>query len=93
MSEFDELLEDQLRDPDFRKEYEKHSLERSIVKAFCKLRREKGLSQKMIADYTGIHQPDISRFEQGKLNPTLKQLQRLANAINCDLDIRFVPRS
>lgn len=65
--------------------------EYQIIKAICEGRRKKGLTQKDLADITGITQGDISRLENGIANPSLKTLERLAAGIGLRLKIEFVP--
>ena len=55
------------------------------------MRKEKGLTQKQLADKTGIAQSDISKLETGNANPSLKTLQRLASGMGMVLRIEFLP--
>lgn len=43
-------------------------------------RRRRGLSQESIAVVARLHQPVVSMIENGRLIPTPKQLERLAEA-------------
>lgn len=57
------------------------------------LAREKaGMTQKDLAEKTGIYQADISKIERGLGNPSLLTLKRLADGLNMDLKIDFVFR-
>lgn len=47
-------------------------------------RLQKGLSQDELAFATGIDRPQISKIEQGKSNPTLETIEKLANALEID---------
>lgn len=53
-------------------------------------RKESGLTQKQLADKTGITQADISRLESGSANPSLRTLQRLAAGMGMRVRIEFV---
>ena len=53
-------------------------------------RREEGLTQKELSERSGITQADISRLENGNANPSIRTLQRLANAMGKTLKIEFV---
>src|SRR5215470_7066896 len=55
---------------------------------FHDARVERGLTQRQLADLSGISQADISRFERGGGNPTQETLQRLAGAL--DRQLRLV---
>ena len=53
-------------------------------------RKEAGLTQVQLAELTGLDQSDISKIERGVANPSVKTLQRIAKALDKQLDIRFV---
>ena len=53
-------------------------------------RAEKGLTQKELSERSGIAQGDISKMENGNANPSVRTLQRLANAMGKTLKIEFV---
>jgi DNA-binding phage protein len=55
------------------------------------LRKEKGVSQRQLADATGINQSEISRIERGVGNPTEDTLARIGRALGAHL--AFVPDS
>lgn len=55
---------------------------------FRDARVERGLTQRQLADLSGVSQADISRFEHGGGNPTQETLQRLAGAL--DRKLRLV---
>ena len=50
------------------------------------------LSEKELADRTGIAQTEISRLENGTRNPSIKLLQRLAEGLDMVLNISFSPK-
>lgn len=55
------------------------------------LAREKaGMTQKQLAEKTGIYQADISKIERGLANPSLSTLKRLADGLNMGLVVDFV---
>ncbi len=56
-----------------------------------KLRTEKGLSQKQIADAIGIKYQTYQRFENPRMfNATVKNLKRISNVLGKSLDIRMI---
>ena len=93
MSEFKEFLEEQLQDPEFRKEWDALEPEFAIVKTLMAARKNIGLTQKQLSERTGIAQSDISKLECGDGNPSLKTLKRLAFAMDMNLKLEFVPIS
>jgi ribosome-binding protein aMBF1 (putative translation factor) len=87
--DFEKYLEKQLRDPEFREEYEKLEPLYTLIKLEIKLRNEKRLSQKELAERMGTSQPAIARFERGNINPSLEFISRLAKALNTKLEIQL----
>jgi len=47
------------------------------------------LTQEDLADRAGLDRTYVSGIERGARNPTLKILQRLADALGADLDVLF----
>lgn len=88
---FRETLNEQLKDPEFKAEWEALEPERQIMRAIFEGREERALTQKQLAEVTGITQADISRLENGTGNPSLKTLKRLANGLGMTLKVEFVP--
>ena len=91
MTNFNDFLNEQLKDPDFKKEYDALAPEFSIIQAIIDARKNSGMTQKDLAEKTGITQSDISRLENGSANPSLKTLQRLAEGMGMTLKLEFVP--
>ena len=89
---FDDFLQEQLKDPVFRKEYEDLQPERMIVQAIIDARKNSGLTQQELAKRTGIAQGDISKLERGSANPSIKTLKRLAEGMGMSLRIEFLPQ-
>ncbi len=81
MSDFDDFLTEQLKDDEFRKEYEALEPEFAIIQAIIDARKTSGLTQKELSNRSGIAQGDISKLENGNANPSIKTLQRLATAM------------
>ncbi|MDR0206086.1 MAG: helix-turn-helix domain-containing protein [Bacteroidales bacterium] len=60
-----------------------------IADKIKKHRTAKGLSQKEIALEIGIDQAQYSRIENGKVEPTLSSLEKIADALNVSLTELF----
>ena len=71
MSELKDFLEDQLQDREFKKEWENIQPEMDVIRAIVDARISQNLTQKELADRTGINQADISKLENGTRNPSL----------------------
>lgn len=65
MSEFRELLNEQLKEPEFKKEWNDIQPEMDVIRAMIDARIKQNLTQKELASRTGIDQADISRLENG----------------------------
>ena len=91
MTNFNDFLNEQMKDPTFKAEWEALDPEFSVIEAILKARKERGLTQKQLSDITGITQADISRLESGTANPSLRTLKRLAAGMGMALKLEFVP--
>jgi ribosome-binding protein aMBF1 (putative translation factor) len=89
--EFNQLLKEELKDPEFKKEYLKAQPEFEVTGALIEARIKKGLTQKKLATKLKTTQSAISRLESGRANPTISFLQKLATAFDSYLEIRFKP--
>ena len=88
---FRESLNEQLKDPEFKKEWDALEPEFQVIQALIDARHQKQITQKELADITGIAQADISRLENGNANPSLRTLQRIAAGLGMRLKIEFQP--
>lgn len=57
------------------------SLNKKLGERLKKLRQEKGMSQGDIARKLGVHRSYISGIERGVRNPTVKNVERIAEAL------------
>ena len=92
-NKFDYFLQEQLKDPEFRKEYEAIQPEMAVIRALVDARISQNLTQKELAERVGMNQADISKLENGTRNPSLKLLKRLAEGMNMTLKLEFVPKN
>ena len=56
-------------------------------------RKARGLSQKELADLCATTQSAIARLESGGRPPRIDTLLRVANALDCELDVQLRPRT
>lgn len=80
----------QMKDPEFRKEWEALEPEYTLKRRLIELRMKKEMTQKQLAVATGTHQSSIARFERGDYSPTLSFISRLASAMGMKLEVKFV---
>ena len=92
MRKFDQFLEGQLQDEEFKSEYESIQPEMNVIRALVEARNSQNLTQKELAERTGINQADISKLENGTRNPSINLLKRLAEGMDMVLKIEFVPK-
>ena len=90
MSDFRNYLNEQLRRPSFKAEWDALQPELTIAQAMLDARKESGLTQKQLSERTGIAQADISKLERGNANPSLRTLQRLAAGMGMNVKIEFL---
>lgn len=88
---FRETLNEQMKNPEFRKEWDALEPERQIMHAMLEGRQLNHLTQEQLAEATGINQANISRLENGTANPSLSTLKRLAAGMGMELKLEFVP--
>ena len=50
------------------------------------IRKEKGMTQKELSSRTGINQNNISRYETGAREPSLKVAKTIATELGCTVD-------
>ncbi len=90
MTNFNDYLNEQMKNEEFKEEYDKLEPEFTIVQAIIDARKSTGITQKELSKKSGIAQGDISKLENGNANPSLKTLQRLAAAMGKKLKIEFI---
>ena len=92
MKKLDDFLAEQLQDKEFKIEYDRLQPEFDVIRAIAYARASKNLTQKQLAQLSGINQADISKLENGTRNPSINLLKRLAEGMDMVLKIEFVPK-
>lgn len=64
----------------------------SLGKQIYMLRYALGMTQTQLANRIGSAQRSIVRLEKEEVDPRISTLQRLAEALNCELMVRFIPK-
>ena len=90
---FDEVLAEQLKDPEFRKEWDRTAFARAVANRVISYRVEHGLSQTELGKRLGIAQPAVARLESGDREPSLATLARLARRLGIEFHIDITPTS
>lgn len=80
-----------MKEPKYRKAYEALEDEFAVAKAVIAARSRAGLTQTELARKMGTTQPVVARMESGRIQPSIRTLQRLAQATGSRLMFRFEP--
>ena len=86
------LHRDWMKDPEYRREYEKLEPEFQIARALIDARIKKKMTQAEIARKAGTKQPVISRLEGAQGSPSLSLIKRIAKALDARLIFRLESR-
>jgi len=81
----DKIIEEECKDPEFKKHYIDIKKEYDFIWKIVKARKEKGLTQKALAEQIGVSQQEISRFERLRHVPNLSSLMKIIDAIGLEL--------
>lgn len=90
--DLDKIFEMDMKDQEFATAYNSLENEYKLIQAIIDARKSKRLTQKQLAEITGINQADISRIETGTSNPTINMIQRVADGLNMQLKLEFLPK-
>ena len=89
MIEFRDWLNEEMKDSEFKKEFEELDDEFLLVRTLTEARKEAGMTQQQLAEKSGVHQVNISRIENGTGNPSVETLQKLEKGMGKKLIIAF----
>jgi transcriptional regulator with XRE-family HTH domain len=92
MARITDLHKKWMKEPKYRKAYEALEEEFALASAVIDARNRAGLTQEGLARKMGTTQPVVARLESGRTRPSMRTLERLANATGSRLLIRFEPR-
>ena len=88
--DFQEYLTREIKNPEFKKYYDKYSKQLEIAYQILQLRKQKRMSQTELAKKLGTKQSNIARMETGQQNFTTDMLQKIATALKKNLRIEFI---
>jgi len=80
-----------LKDPAYREAVVGLAEEFALAAAVIEARSRAGLPQEELAERMGTTQPVVARLESGRIRPSTRTLERLAQATGSRLIIRFEP--
>ena len=79
-----------LGDPEIKRLYDEMESEYQVISAVIGKRLEKKMSRKDLAVRVGTKQSAISRLESGNSNPSIQFLDKVAKALDGQLQIKIV---
>ncbi|MFZ2199171.1 MAG: helix-turn-helix transcriptional regulator [Microgenomates group bacterium] len=86
----DDLIRDQLKDPEFRRLWEEGEADYQLGRQIIQARIDKKISQRVLAKRAHTTQAVISRIESQDVSTTLQMATRIARALGKTLQISFV---
>jgi DNA-binding XRE family transcriptional regulator len=89
-TDFETDLQEELKDPKFRKLYDMYGRQLHLAYTILRLRKKLGLTQQAFAKKLGMKQSNVARIESGSENPTLATLNKIAEKFDKKLEISFV---
>jgi len=88
--DLDRLIENQLKDPEFRNLWEEGEADYQLGRQIIQARIDKKISQRELAKRANTTQAVISRIESQDVSTTLQMATRIARALGKSLQISFV---
>jgi transcriptional regulator with XRE-family HTH domain len=90
---FDEYLEEQLREPELRKNFEQAEAAWDVALQLAELRKARGLTQRELAAKVGTSQQQISRLESPAYEGhSLSMLRRVVEALGGTVRVAILPK-
>jgi predicted transcriptional regulator len=90
MDDFQKLLNEELQNSEFKKEWDNLELRYNIIKQLIKLRNAYNLTQTQLAKKIGTTQAVISRIENGTVNIGIDFLEKVARAFNKKVELQII---
>jgi DNA-binding XRE family transcriptional regulator len=91
MNTLKDIKRELLADPAARTEYEAQAAEFDMARELIAARARAGLTQSDVAELMGTTQSVIARLEGGKRVPSLRTVQRYAQAVGARAVVRIEP--
>ena len=79
-----------LADPSIRAAYDAQAEEFALTRELIAARTQAGLTQADVAERMGTTQSTVARLEGGKAVPSMRSLQRYAQAVGCRAVVRLM---
>lgn len=90
--DFEEVFDELMRNPETLAAYEAATPRWDFADLLSECRQKAGMSVKELAKKSGISKNKILRYESADGDPTVREMQALAHALDKKLVIKFLPR-
>lgn len=91
MKKLIDLKRELLEDPETRAEYEAQANEFAVARELIAARSRAGLSQSEVAQRMGTTQSVVARLESGKRPPSMRTVERFAQAVGGHVVLKIEP--
>ena len=91
MTKIADLHEKWSRDPDYRAAYDRLGTEFDLARSLVEARTRAGFTQAELAERMETTQSVVARLESGRMYPSTRTLERVAQATGTRLRISFDP--
>ena len=91
LTSWNEVKKTLMKNKKYREVYEKMKPQYELANSLIRIRLDKKLSQKKLAEKIGTKQPVISRLENMTSKPTITLLTKISQALNVKLRVYFQP--
>ena len=92
MSKVSHLHEKWSQDPDYRRDYDELGSDFDFVRSLIQARIDAGLTQAELAERMSTTQSVVARLESGRVHPSTRTLERIAQSTGTRLRISFEPK-
>ncbi|MBU1130862.1 helix-turn-helix domain-containing protein [Patescibacteria group bacterium] len=89
LTDFDDILREDLKNPEYKKLFDYYGKQLEISLSLIRLRKKMGMTQSEVAKKIGTTQSNIARMETGQQNFTVEMLDKLAKAFGKELKVVF----
>ena len=91
LQSIDGVLEEELRDPAFRREWERTALARAVAIDVIRHRASRGLSQRALAEVLEWKPAQVARLEQANHSPSIETLLHLSRRLGLHFAVSIGP--
>lgn len=91
MKDLNARIAEKFQDKNFEKKYLRTSALYRLAGEMLLLRKQRGLTQKELAEKVGTTQAVISRLESASVKPSLETILKIAEALDAAVDVRLLP--